>query len=143
LATKYFYLSGRAKWAKLFKPDEKYGNYQLNLYLDKDSEATFDSIGLQLTKKKDDEGTYVTFRRAPKKLIKGELVDFGPPKVIDRDNQPLDKLVGNGSEVTIKVAAFETAKGLGHRLDTVRVENLVEYEAKDPSTGETKAYMPF
>jgi len=127
MSTQYFYLSGKAKWAKLFKPDEKYGNFQINVYLDEPSLSLFDKLGLQLQKRKDEEGTYVTFRRAPKKLIKGELVDFGPPKVLDKDNNPSEKLVGNGSEVTIKVATFDTVKGKGHRLDAVRVEKLVEY----------------
>lgn len=127
MATQYFYLSGKAKWAKLFKPDEKYNNFQINLYLDKPSLELFDKLGLQLTKRKDDEGTYVTFRRPPNKLIKGELVNFGPPKVMDKDNNPSDKLVGNGSEVTIKIGVYDTIKGKGHRLEAVRVENLVEF----------------
>ena len=143
MATQYFYLSGKAKWAKLFKPDEKYGNYQIDLYLDKASEELFDTIGLQLTKKKNEEGAFVTFRRAPKKLIKGELVDFGPPTVLDKDNNPINLLVGNGSEVTIKIAAFDTVKGKGHRLDTVRVEKLVEYNAPKREDEANRPPMPF
>ena len=36
--------------------------------------------------------------------------------------------IGNGSEVTIKVAAYSSVKGKGHRLEAVKVENLIPYE---------------
>lgn len=127
MATKYYYLKGKAKWVKARKPDEKYGNYTMNLYLDKESEKAFEESGLQIEPKKDEDGIFYTFRRPHEKLIKKEAVVFGAPKVFNADNTEFDGLVGNGSRVTVKVSVYDTIKGKGHRWESIRVEELVEY----------------
>lgn len=132
MSTAIFYLSGKARWAKLKKPDPKYNRYTIDLYLDEDSKPKFAESGMQLELKTDKEGgRYHTFGRATEKVIKGELVKFDPPNVIDAEGNPFSKNVGNGSHVTIRVSVYDTAKGKGHRLDTVRVNHLVPYEAQD------------
>lgn len=131
MASSYYYLSGKAKWAKLFKPDDKYKNWQINLYLDDESKGKFAESGMSMQPKRDDDGEFITFRRPEAKLIRNELVKFDPPTVTDANGQPLDKLVGNGSDVTIKVVVYDTIKGKGHRLEAVRVNNLVEYVKQD------------
>jgi hypothetical protein len=55
------------------------------------------------------------------------LVTYTPPEVLDKDNQPFTKLIGNGSTVTCKVIIYDTIKGKGHRLEAVRVDDWVEY----------------
>lgn len=129
MATKTFYFSGTCKWAKLNKPDTKYNNFGIDLYLDEKSWDAFKKSELQLKVKKDDDGSFVSFKRPVSKLIKGELVDFGKPEMLDAGGQPMDNeiLVGNGSEVTCKVVVYDSAKGKGHRLEAVRVDNLIEY----------------
>lgn len=131
MASSYYYLSGKAKWAKLFKPDDKYKNWQINLSLDDESKQKFVDSGMTMTIKRDDEGEWITFRRPEAKLIRDELVKFEPPTVVDKDGKPLDKLVGNGSDVTIKVVVYDTIKGKGHRLEAVKVNKLVEYVKQD------------
>ncbi len=131
MSTKYLYFSGIIKWAKVRKPDEKYQNYTINLYLDSKSKETFDDSGLSLGFKNDEDGEFITFRRPDAKLIKQELVHFGPPTVLGPDNKPFDGLIGNGSKVTAKVAVYDTIKGKGHRLEIVRVDDLVVYEGGD------------
>lgn len=121
------YLTGTCKWAKIAKPDEKYNFYGLDLYLDQESIEKFDKSGLQLTKKAGEEGIYISLKRKPQALIKGELVNFGPPQVLDADNAVFGGVIGNGSTVTCKVNVYDTAKGKGHRLEAVRVDTLVEY----------------
>lgn len=134
MATNYYYLSGKAKWAKLFKPDDKYKNWQINVYLDDASKKTFTESGMSMQPKRDDDGEFITFRRPEAKLIKNDLIKFDPPTVLDADGKPLDKLVGNGSEVTIKVVVYDTIKGKGHRLEAVKVNKLVEYVKQDTPT---------
>lgn len=131
MASSYYYLSGKAKWAKLFKPDDKYKNWQINLYLDDESKAKFAESGMSMQPKHDDDGEFITFRRPEAKLIKNELVKFDPPPVTDSSGQLLDKLVGNGSDVTIKVVVYDTIKGKGHRLEAVKVNKLVEYQKQE------------
>jgi hypothetical protein len=131
MATREVYLSGKAKWAKVYKPDEKYQNWTIQLYMDKDSLKTYQGSGMSMAVKKDDDGDYVTFRRPMAKLIKNELVKFNPPRIIDSNDQPFDKNIGNGSDVTIKVLVYDTIKGPGHRLEAVRIDKWVEYVKAD------------
>jgi hypothetical protein len=142
MSTQTFYFSGKSKWAKLNKPDEKYQNWQINVYLDPDDLTTFASSGLQMTPKNDEEGTFVTFRRPMTKVIKQELVKFEKPEVFDSNGQPLTDLVGNGSHVTVKVLVYDTFKGKGHRLESVRVDNLVKYESNTASAAVTSGSKP-
>lgn len=129
MSTKVFYFSGTCKWAKLAKPDTKYNNFGLDLYLDDKSWEAFKKSELQLKVKKDDDGSYVSFKRPVSKLIKGELVEFGPPEMLKVDGSPFDMsvLVGNGSTVTCKVVVYDSMKGKGHRLEAVRIDELVEF----------------
>lgn len=131
MASKYYYLSGKAKWARLFTPDDKYKNYKIDLQLDDASIKTFAESGMTMQSKMQDDGSYITFRRPEAKLIKNELVKFDPPAVTDKDGNAVESLIGNGSDVTIKVVVYDTVKGKGHRLEAVRVNNLIPYEKKE------------
>lgn len=128
MASKYYYLSGKAKWARLYSPDDMYKNYKIDVALDDESKAVFKESGMTMKTKVADDGEYITFRRPESKVIKDELVKFDPPLVTDVDGQKIDALVGNGSDVTIKVVVYDTVKGKGHRLEAVRVDNLIPYE---------------
>lgn len=135
MASSYFYLSGKAKWAKLFKPDDKYKNWQIQVYLDDESMKVYDDSGMTMQKKRDDDGVFVTFRRPEAKVIKDELVKFDPPAVVDGNGNKLDQLVGNGSDVTVKVIVYDTMKGKGHRLEAVKVNKLVPYVKQEAAAG--------
>lgn len=143
MATKYIHLHGKVKWVKAYKPDEKYDNYTLQMYLDEPSQKIFNESGLTLQPKTDEDGLrYYTFRRPETKLIKKEVVVFGPPKVYDRDNNEFNQIIGNGSTATIKISVYDTIKGPGHRWEAIRVEELVEYvrpESNTPATNATPA----
>jgi hypothetical protein len=128
MATEIYYFQGKAKWAKVYRPDPEYDNYKINVYLDEPSKKLFEAAGTQLTPKSDDDGEYVTFRRDHSKMIKKDLVTFGPPKVVDHNNNPITETIGNGSEVVVKVQVYDGKKGKGHRLEAVQVVNLVVYE---------------
>ena len=125
--TQTVYFTGVAYWAKLEEPDQKYQYWGLDLALDEESKQKFKESGLTLKVKKNADGAeVVSLRRPVQKLIKGELVDFEKPKLVDKDNNDyVDRpLVGNGSFVTCKVLVYNTRKGPGHRLEAVRVDQL-------------------
>lgn len=130
MATKMFKFYGEAKWAKVHQPDEKYKNYEVNLYMDEPSWDLFAKSGLQLKRREDETGKFVVLRRASEKIIKGELKKMGPPKVVDGVGRPIEDLVGNGSKIAVEVAVYDTAKGPGHRMEKVIVLELVEYGGK-------------
>lgn len=131
MATSYINLVGKCSWAKVHKPDTKYNNYAINLHLDKQSMEIFKNSGLQLQVKNDPVlGPFIALRRPVSKLIKGQLQEYGPPKVEEYyDNQyhPSTKLIGNGSIVQCNVAVYDTVKGKGHTLASVVILKLVEY----------------
>lgn len=127
MATRVYKFYGKCQWAKVHTPDEKYGNYQIDVFLDGPSMDLFKKSGLQLRVKDYEGERFVGFRRVPKKLIKGEMVDFGKPKVTDAVGREIDDLIGNGSVVAVTVSVFDTVKGKGHRLDVVEVRKLVPF----------------
>ena len=132
MSSETLYLTGEAYWAKLKKPDEKYNNFTIDFYPNEEAADKIKGSGLQVQEKDGEFGRpFYKFRRPVSKIIKNELVKFGPPVVLDKENKPFDGIVGNGSEVTIKLTVFDTIKGKGHRLEAVRVENLVEYNPED------------
>lgn len=122
MPTQYLKFSGTCKWAKTRKPDEKYGFFSIDMYLDDSSWEVFKASGLNLEPKETDEGWYVRFRRPNQKIIKNELVTFGPPEVAGTT-----ELIGNGSRVTVEVVVYDTMKGKGHRLNKIIVHELVPY----------------
>lgn len=121
MPTSYHKFSGPCKWAKVHRPDDKYNVYSIQVYLDQEQQAKLKDTGIQIQPKEDIDGVYYTFRRPVVKVIKGKLVELGPPKV------NTEKIVGNGSTVTVDISVYDTIKGKGHTLNEVKVTNLVEY----------------
>lgn len=138
MATIYEYFTGTAKWAMLKKTDKAFGNerWKINVYLDGESMEKYHNSGIQSKVRVDEDGEYVVFKREVEKVFntkEGKRIEtFKAPAVLDADGATrLDKLVGNGSEVTCKVEIYDTPKGKGSRLVGVRVDRLVPYEAPD------------
>lgn len=137
MATKYIKVTGPCKWAKINKPDEKYGNWQITVYPDDASLKRIQDSGLQVGPKKDDDGINYTFRRPQRKIIKGEMVEFDKPEF--KGTLPDGVFMGNGSVVTVDVAVYDTMKGKGHTLMSVKLEKLVEFKPDETiHSGSTK-----
>lgn len=80
-------------------------------------------------------------------MIKGTTNEFGGPKIVDKDDSVMVEyikgedgnggyvwvrkgtptLIGNGSEVEVTVAVYDTQMGKGQRLESVKVLDLIEY----------------
>ncbi len=125
-------LSGKAQWAKVHAPDSMSDKYQIDVFLDPDSLKLADKVGLTLKEK---DGTFVTAKS--KKA----------PVVVDKDRHtiPPSQMVGNGSQVSIKVTPFEYdfkgQRGITAILQAVKVLTLVDYAAgaEDEFTPRTAA----
>lgn len=133
-STKIYYLRGIGKWCKVHKPDEKYGNYTLDLYMDADSRALYDTSGLELKIRENEDGEFIKLRREPEKLIAGDVINIGGPKVWimgPEGKEPLEKNIGNGSKIVCKIQIYQGKRGVGHRLEEVLVEDLIEYETTE------------
>lgn len=133
MATKYYSFTGVTKWVNgqyggLFEPDPKYGNFSVILYPDPKSWDRFKQSGLALEPRTDEDGDSIRFRRPEQKLMKKELVKFGRPKVFFKEGIEPTRDIGNGSTIEVNVAVYDTGQGKGHRLESVRVLDLVKYE---------------
>jgi hypothetical protein len=145
MANSVLYLSGVIYWAKVDKPDPKYGNYTLDLFLDDESMQKFklSGLGLKIRPAKDGEGEFIKLRRAQDKIYNGSKKDLGPPALkiqdgVDDAGEPIfvdlgDRKIGNGSTGICKIRVYDTDKGKGHELLAVAVTSLIEYE---PMEGE-------
>lgn len=137
----YFYLQGKAKWVKSTGPN-KFGRWSHDIYLNDESLNIFKKLqegkptveGIKNTLKKNEDGFYATISRDTSKLIKGKVVGFAPPIILDKTGQPLvDILVGNGSDITTKIEYYEYKKPIGSqkgsaiRWHSTRVDNLIPF----------------
>lgn len=147
MATETYKFTGKAKWAKVYDPEEFRGasNWKINLYLNDLEVEKRKKAGIQSKTYSDEDGTYVTFKRPQTKLIKGVLNEFSPPKIFDvngncivdykksadgtnfeRVGKPV--LIGNGSVVEATVTVYDTQMGKGQRLESIKIIDLIEYE---------------
>jgi hypothetical protein len=136
MPTTNVYVKGTAKWCQLRAPDS-WGSYKITLYPDGPSLERIREMqasGLKNVLKKDDDGYNVAFRRPQSKEMRGKIVTFTPPEVLGPDGKtPLLDLVGNGSEVTVKLEVYPHGtpgggKAIAARLAAVKVDNLVPYD---------------
>lgn len=156
MPTTYHYFSGTAKWAHLTRPN-KFGKHSINLYVDDATRKDIRALGTRLKANEDDEGFFYNFRRDPEKTFP-DGTKVGAPEVVDKDGNPLTALIGNGSKVTVKVSVYdfkagedkETGEkwtaGRGTRLEAVRVDELIPYEAssnEDAPKGGDVIGVPF
>lgn len=140
MASETYYFEGEFQWAKVFKPDTQFepNAWKIDIFLDKEGFEVHKASGLKNKPKFTEDGRkYVTFNRKVGKTPWGDEV--GPPIVVDKDGNKVEKLVGNGSKGVIEVTVYDTAKfGKGHRLEKVVVTELVEYNKEEPVKEEDK-----
>lgn len=113
------YFTGPCKWAKVYKPDEKFNKYSIDVLLDMDQFTALKALKVKNNGKPGAVGTaedgkmWVVFRR------KGE---DGPPTVVDAQGMPFTESIGNGSEVTVK---FEVESFISKKWGTVVRSSLL------------------
>lgn len=139
------YFEGTVKWARVHSTD-KFGKYSFNFYpKDAETRKAIKLTGVRNNVKEDDEGgLFYVFRR------NGE---DGPPMITDDAGTKIDALLGNGTEVIMKLSV-EKFQSREHG-DVTRskvlglvVKKLVEYKPEPKDTvekpaPEKPAGMPF
>ncbi len=124
MATAYYYFNGMSKWAKVYKPDEKYGKYSIDVLLSMEQYEALKNLKVKNNGKPEDGKMWVTFRRNQ---------EDGAPIVVGPDGGPFTDLIGNGSEVSIKleIESFVSQKYgpvTKSRIASVMVDKHVKYE---------------
>lgn len=143
MASEDVYFKGKGKWIRPNAPNE-WGKWAMVLYPDQESLEKIRDLqaeGLKNVIKKDDDGYYLSITRPAQKIVKGRMVGFTPPKVLDKDGKDMSSVsIGNGSDVTVKVEKYDFTvpntkqKAVAMRWEAVRVDNLVPFEEKKDFT---------
>lgn len=157
MATTYYNVKAKVKWAKVYEPDEYAGaeRWMVNIYpVDGKEWEKIQKSGLQSQPKEDTDGKFITLRRPTKKLIGENLVIFTPPeitgafeviyvdtktgekvrsynkgeKTVERKGDP--QVIGNGSTAIINFCVYDTRQGKGGRLESIKILDLVGLEDK-------------
>jgi len=124
-------VEGVAYWASVTTPNTTYTPvYTVNLVVDDEVANEFRSRGFTI--KDMEEGPALLIKRkvnGPNGMVRPA------PKLLDRNKQPLNAAVGNGSKVRVQYKEWETTwngtlyKGLD--FQAMQVLDLVEYASPD------------
>jgi hypothetical protein len=141
--TVYLKLNGKVEWAQnLFIPDEYSGakRWTCLFFPDPESKKKIQESGLRLEFKTNSRSfpgeEYIRPRRDCMKVIKGKTVEFEPPRILNKDGTPSSERIGNGTKVQMTLSVFDAGRFKGHRLEEVRILDLVTYERPEENTAE-------
>jgi len=142
------YATGKSMWANVSVPNTRFDphKYMITLLTDEDTARELEDAGLTQTKDragnlKYDEPAFSFSKTATRKKKNPKYDPSDPeskeleiievansaPKLMDADGVPLDCLVGNGSNVTVKIRPYSIPYGTFAELVAVKVNELVEY----------------
>lgn len=150
MAAVQYYFSGEARWAKVYphNKDEYKGKtfFSLDLVVDEDTAERFVRTGSQHKPRLDPETGKKLLKLRRNEINEQNPEWGGPPKVISEvDGKLVDfvELIGNGSEVTVRLTIYDSGQGKGTRLDVVRVDKLVEFGGTRVDTSGLDIGVPF
>lgn len=157
MASKWVRFNGKAKWARVYVPDNQFGvKWKITLVVTPETIKEMKAVGLnkQVTSDKDGDDV-VTFHRDAVKKIKGDDVFFCPPSIYDKDGKALVEYynkqenkrvtqfskeekplieqrgkqvqIGNGSDVELTVVIYDAGIRKGSRLESIKIIDLIEY----------------
>jgi hypothetical protein len=143
----YEFLQGKGYWVTTQGPDQ-YGKFGLKFY---PNEASYQKI-LKLKEPpailnvigKDEDGYFIRISRPASINTKKGPVALQKPVILDKDGNPFTGLIGNGSDLTLKVQIRNWKRpgtqtpGRSIRLEAIRIDNLIPYEKERDFTEEQK-----
>lgn len=137
MPTKFYRFKGKVNWARVKEgqKDTKFdpgGVYNIDFY--PNNVSRFIETGIQTQSREDEDGVFFKVKRYHEQFLNKESVIFGPPKITLNNgtgNVPFDGNIGNGSVVILDIAIFDTRKGKGHRVESLEILELVEYDGKE------------
>ena len=128
MSTQYLSIEGMVKWNHIFKPSERFNKFEIQLYPNKEGMEKYRSSGMQMKVNTDEDGEFIKLSRPVDKIINGELANFGPPEVVDSDNNVFSQIIGHGSKILVDIITYGTIKGVGHRFNKITVLEHVKYD---------------
>lgn len=142
-------LDGELLWLRTGEPEEFNGKKAWKATIRPNQESVMKVMDLQAQGvknqlKKDEHGYYINFQRPTEKKKKtGEVFKtYTPPKVTDRQGNPITDMVANGAKGSLKLEIDSFKGQMGKvtvaMLDTVILDEWQKYESA--STGSAEAY---
>jgi len=142
LAKEFIYLKGKVSWVRHLRPDDKYGKWNCKLHPDVESLEKIRELqlaqngvsGIKNVLGKDDDGYYMGFSRPVNKLMRGQVVAFTPPVVVNADGSLFQgDAIGNGTDATIKIEVYTHGtpgggKARACRWESMRIDHLVPFD---------------
>ncbi len=127
------YLKGIVKWCKHTRPDSQYNKWSVVMYIEGpelDKVREWQAMGIKNKVQKDEaDGWFITLSRRTSITVKGREVGLAPPRVVDPNNIPIEKPIGNGSAGVAKCVLWMSKNypGKNLRWEALRIDNLVEF----------------
>tara|TARA_B100000902_G_C26568186_1_gene555233 strand:- start:48 stop:485 length:438 start_codon:yes stop_codon:yes gene_type:complete len=129
-------VSGKAYWASVTSPNTTFEPvYTVDLVVDDKTADDFQARGYkvkELTINEEPVGRAITIKR---KVNGADGRTRQAPKLFDKDKVPMDEVVGNGSEVKVQYAEWETSNKYGDfkglDFQAMQVLDLVSYRSGD------------
>lgn len=153
MAAKTITVTGPVSWAKIYQPDDKFGPpvWSINISLSKEVVDKIKKICSELEPKfsikfikRTDDGYELKAKR-PLHKRSGDG-DNEPPRVTDKDGNPFNKALGNGTvaKVTLYLYTWDNAfgKGWSADLNSVQVLTHIPYEADNVLDLSEEVYQP-
>lgn len=126
------YATGKAMWANVSVPNTRFEphKYMVTILTDEDTASDLEAAGLKQSTDRAGNAKYdePAFMFSKTAIRKKDGVANKAPKLIDSDGNPLDCLIGNGSNITVKVRPYSTPYGTFGELVAVKVNELVDYD---------------
>lgn len=132
MSQKEIKLTGIANWAKIQFPDEYLGveRYTIALTLDAESLGAFKASGSRLKIKDTDDGPVVNLKKTVNPPANWKT-PWGAPPITYKGERDDSIIIGNGSKVECKVEIYPTAYGIGTRLKSINIIDLVPFNQPD------------
>ena len=129
-------VSGKAYWASVTSPNTTFEPvYTVDLVVDDKTADDFQARGYkvkELSINEEPVGRAITIKR---KVNGADGRTRQAPKLFDKDKVPMDEVVGNGSEVKVQYAEWETTNKYGDfkglDFQAMQVLDLVSYRSGD------------
>lgn len=131
-------VSGKALWANITTPQTRFPppKYTITLIVDDETATQFEQDGFRIGVTDEGEKTLTMKRTVERTDSEGNTMVNDAPKLMDADKDPLDAIVGNGSDVVVQFRPYTNNYGKFMELQAVQVLNLIEYEGSGPADGE-------
>ncbi len=141
------YITGKISWCSHIQLT-RWNKWSVTIHPDQVSLQKINDLkdrGLKNELKKDDDGYFIQFHRNPTREIRGRTVAQTPPDILDPNGTRYidQRLIGNGSDATIKLVVYphKTPSGgqaVAARWEGMKIHNLIPYDPHRDETEEDK-----